>query len=43
MTILTSKEEERTPNSIFNQLAVSHLLTDKYFKDSFSLIDRFVH
>jgi hypothetical protein len=30
-------------NSVFNQLAVSHLSKEKCFKDSFSLIDRFVH
>ncbi|WP_155907701.1 hypothetical protein [Lunatimonas lonarensis] len=30
-------------NSVFNQLAVSHLSIEKCFKDSSSLVDRFVH
>lgn len=38
-----TNERKTGANSVFNQLAVSHLPTETCFKDIFSLIDRFVH
>lgn len=45
MTTMEIIDEEIKPtaNSVFNQLVVSNLSTETCFKDSFSLIDRFVH